>query len=177
MIVSEKLQQFYNNNNLDTDGGENQDFFILKFRLFSLKLPNSDFRKKVVYIHDIQHVLFDCDISWKGESFIAGWEIATGIWKHFPINIMAFWAAGFSFLNYPKEMIRGYKTGLKYNGIIDLDISKEELLKLPLEEVRKLVLKKKPTQFNFLIFIFWLFIAECVFFFPLMVVLLVWVLS
>lgn len=175
MIISEKLQQFYNNNNLDKNGGEDNNFFTMKFRLFSLKLPNSNFRKKAVYIHDIQHILFDCDITWKGESFIAGWEVATGIWKHFPISIMALWATGFSFLNYPKEVIKGYKTGLKYHGIIDLNISKQAILKLPVEDVRKLVLKKKPTQFNFLIFTFWVFVAECVFLFPLIILFLVFI--
>ena len=79
MIVSQKLHQFYIDNNLDQNGGADKDYFTMKFRLFSIKLPNAEFRKNIVHIHDIEHVLFNCDVSWKGEAFIAGWEIATGM--------------------------------------------------------------------------------------------------
>ena len=90
MLVSEKLQEFYKKNNLSENGGENDTHFSLTFKLFSIKLPNSDFRKKILYIHDIQHVLYNKDITWQGEAFIAGWETATHIWKHFPVNLLAF---------------------------------------------------------------------------------------
>ena len=73
MTISQLLQQFYKENNFKDDGGENEDFFELKFKLFTLKLPNSQFRKDVIHIHDIQHVLYSCDTTWKGEAFIAGW--------------------------------------------------------------------------------------------------------
>jgi len=77
MRITQALSNFYLKNNLAADGGENDDYFNLAFKLFTIKLPNSDFRKKVVYIHDIQHVLFNCDITWKGESYIAGYEISS----------------------------------------------------------------------------------------------------
>ena len=104
MTISESLQEFYKDNNFPNDGGESKDFFELKFRLFTLKLPNSQFRKNVIHIHDIQHLIYNCDTSWKGEAFIAGWEIGTKMWKHFPIGFMSLWAMGFSILNYTKEV-------------------------------------------------------------------------
>ena len=168
MTVSEKLNEFYVLNNLDKDGGEDNPFFYLKFRFFSLKLPNSDFRKKAVYIHDIQHILFDCDVTWKGESFIAGWEIATKIWKHFPLGIMSLWAMGFSLFNYPKEVIRGYKTGLKYKGIIDTPISKEKILSMSINEVNNLILKETPAKFNWFSFSFWVLVSTSVFWAPVL---------
>lgn len=91
MTVAKELEYFYQANNLDLDGGMDKKYFKMKFRFFSLKLPNSEFRKKIVYIHDIQHILFNCDVSWKGEAYIAGWEIATGMWKHFPIGVLSLW--------------------------------------------------------------------------------------
>ncbi len=89
MLISKELKQFYIQNNLAKDGGKNDAYFLLKFKLFSIKLPNSDFRKKVIHVHDVQHILYDKDVTWKGEAFIAGWEIATNIWKHFPIGLMS----------------------------------------------------------------------------------------
>ena len=122
MTISQSLQQFYTKNNFKDDGGENEDFFELKFKLFTLKLPNSQFRKYVINIHDIQHILYNCDTTWKGEAFIAGWEIGTKMWKHFPIGIMSLWAMGFSLLNHPKEVLKGFKEGINSTGIIDLKL-------------------------------------------------------
>lgn len=148
MTIQKALLQFRRENNLDLDGGENDDFFELKFKLFTLKLPNFKFRKEVIHIHDIQHILYKCNTSWHGESFIAGWEIGSKIWKHFPIGFISLWATGFSFLNYPNQVLKGYKAGLKTKGVIDINITKNNLLKLSIEEVRTLIRKENPTKFN-----------------------------
>jgi len=175
MTVAQKLQQFYLENNFPKDGGENDAFFELKFKLFTIKLPNSQFRKDVIHIHDIQHILYDCDTTWKGESFIAGWEIATKMWKHFPIGFMSLWAMGFSFLNYPKEVIKGYKKGINVTGILDLKMEKEVLLNLSIEELKTIIKKKKPIKMNifqWISFIFWITVSEIIVLFPFVLILL-----
>ena len=169
MTVSQALQQFYKENNLKNDGGKSNDFFELKFKFFTLKLPNPVFRKKVIHIHDIQHVLYDCNTSWKGEAFIAGWEVSTGSWKHFPIGFMSLWAMGFSLLLYPKEVLKGYKTGINTIGIIDLKMGKKELLQIPISELKKIIKKDKTKELNWFLFLFWCFISEVVLFFPVLI--------
>ena len=169
MTIAQALQEFYKENNFAEDGGLSEDTFELKFRLFTIKLPNSQFRKDVIHIHDIQHVLYNCDTTWKGESFIAGWEIATGFWKYFPIGFMSLWAMGFSLLNYPMEVYKGYKAGLKCNGIMDLKMTKAELLNLSVEKLKELINKKKPIKMNlfqWVVFIFWILLSEMIFLFP-----------
>jgi hypothetical protein len=166
MTISESLQEFYKKNNLSKNGGENDAFFELKFKLFTLKLPNSEARKKVIYIHDIQHVLYNCDITWKGEAFIAGWEIGTKMWKHFPIGLMSLWAMGFSLLNYPKEVLKGYKIGINNKGIIDIDISKKEILKLSKSELQSILKKEKTKNVNWIYFLFWSLLSVTFFAFP-----------
>lgn len=169
MTIAKALQQFYIKNNLLQNGGEDENTFELKFKLFTLKLPNSQFRKDVIHIHDIQHVLYDCDTTWKGEAFIAGWEIATGLWKKLPIGIMSIWAMGFSVLNYPKEVYQGYKAGLKVTGIIDLKLSKEELLKLSVKDLKEKIKKESQNNMSYIqiiYFAFWVFVSLFIFFFP-----------
>ena len=167
MTISESLQEFYKDNNFPNDGGESKDFFELKFRLFTLKLPNSQFRKNVIHIHDIQHLIYNCDTSWKGEAFIAGWEIGTKMWKHFPIGFMSLWAMGFSILNYPKEVLKGYKEGINSIGIMDLEMDRKMLLSLSISELKSMIKKESKRDFNWLVFLFWLLVSEVVFFFPL----------
>ncbi|PKH50372.1 hypothetical protein CXF68_06505 [Tenacibaculum sp. Bg11-29] len=170
MIIADALQQFYKENNFAKDGGESEGTFNLKFKLFTLKLPNSQFRKEVVHIHDIQHILYNCDTTWKGEAFIAGWEISTNLWKHFPIGFMSLWAMGFSLLNYPKEVYKGYKAGRKVTGIIDLQLNKQQLLALSVKELKEKIQKKNTAKMGviqFTGFIFWAFISIIVFLFPI----------
>lgn len=173
MTIAQSLQQFYKENNLKDNGGENEDSFELKFKFFTLKLPNSQFRKEVIHVHDIQHILYDCDTSWKGEAFIAGWEIGSKMWKHFPIGLMSIWAAGFSLFNYPKEVLKGYKEGIKCKGIIDLKHSKEELLLLSKSNIELLIKKANPPIFNWLTFLFWSIISLATFLFPLLILITV----
>ena len=173
MTISESLQQFYIDNDFSSDGGENDDYFDLKFKLFTLKIPNSQFRKDVIYIHDIQHILYNCDTTWKGEAFIAGWEIGTKMWKHFPIGIMSLWAMGFSFLNHPKEVLKGFKEGINSTGIIDLKLDKTAILKLYTSELKTIIKKEKTKKLNWLNFLFWCFISEIIFLFPFLVLLII----
>lgn len=170
MTISQSLEAFYSDNNFPTDGGESQNYFELKFKLFTLKLPNSQFRKEVIHIHDIQHLLYNSDTSWKGEAFIAGWEIGTKMWKHFPIGFMSLWAMGFSLLNHPKEVLKGYKAGINSTGIIDLKIDKKALLALSISELKSIIKKEKTQKLNWFAFLFWCFISEIIFLFPLLVI-------
>jgi hypothetical protein len=169
MTISKALQQFYKENNFNDDGGLSEDYFELKFNLFRLKLPNTQFRKDVIHIHDIQHILYNCDTSWKGEAFIAGWEISTGIGKHLPIGFFSLWAMGFSLFIYPKEVFKGYKVGLNTIGVIDLKIVKEALLKMSVSELTERIKKDKIQPLNWFQFLFWTFISAFVFLFPFLV--------
>lgn len=166
MTIAQSLQQFYKENNFPLNGGESDDTFELKFKLFSLKLPNSQFRKDVIHIHDIQHILYNCDTTWKGEAFIAGWEISTGFWKHFPVGIFSIWAMGFSLLTHPKEVFKGYKIGINTKGVIDLKIEKETLLKLSVSELKTLIKKDKTKRLNWFQFLLWSFTSIIVVLFP-----------
>ncbi|WP_298782245.1 hypothetical protein [uncultured Polaribacter sp.] len=169
MTISQSLQQFYIENNFSSDGGKNDDYFDLKFKLFTIKIPNSQFRKDVIYLHDIQHILYNCDTSWRGEAFIAGWEIGTKMWKHFPIGMISLWAMGFSLLNYPKEVFKGYKTGINSIGIIDLKLDKKAILKLSITELKKIIKKEKTKKLNWFSFLFWCLISEIIFLFPFLI--------
>lgn len=176
VTIQQALQQFRKENSLALDGGINDSYFELKFKLFTLKLPNFDFRKKVIDIHDIQHIVYDQDTSWKGESFIAGWEIGSKIWKHFPIGFISLWAMGFSMLNYPKQVLLGYKAGIQCKGIIDLDIPRNELLKLSSQEIQQLITLNKSAKFNWVSFSFWVISSLINFLFPLIILLVIWLL-
>ena len=122
MKLDKLLAEFYKKNKIPSDGGVNKNTFEIKVFGIILTLPNPKFRKDVTHIHDIHHLLNKCNTTWKGEAFIAGWEISTGFWKYFPICIFSLWAMGYSIWTHPKTVLKGFKKGLNNIGVIDLSL-------------------------------------------------------
>ena len=145
MTLEKLLTDFYIDNGIPENGGVDKATFEMIIFGLTLKLPNPTFRKKVIHIHDIQHILNGCDTSWKGEAFIAGWEFSTRFWRYFPICIFSLWAMGYSLWMYPKVVFRGYKKGLNAVGIIDLKISKSDFMRMEFEELKSITKKQKHT--------------------------------
>jgi len=175
MTIDTLLSNFYKENGLLESEGEDQDTFDIKIFGITLTLPNPAFRKEALHIHDIQHVLNDCDISWKGEGFIAGWEIGTGMWKYFPLGLLSLWAMGYSLWLHPRAVLNGFKKGLNDNGIIDLKISKADLMKMEFSHLKQLVKKEKRTEmgiWQWIQFLFWSLLSQIVLLGPVLLLLL-----
>ena len=130
MTLEKLLINFYKENGIPEKGGIDKNTFELDFLGIQLELPNPQFRKDVIHIHDIQHLLNHCDTSWKDEGFIAGWEISTVLWKYFPICFFSLWDMGYSLWIYPKAVYLGFKKGLNDTGIIDLKINEADFISL-----------------------------------------------
>ena len=173
MTLDKLLIEFYKENGIPENGGIDKDTFEMRVLGMNLKLPNPKFRKDVIHIHDIQHLLNKCDTSWKGEAFIAGWEISTGFWKYFPICVFSFWAMGYSFWLYPKAVFKGFKKGLNDIGIIDLNISVSDFMKMEFVELQRITKKGQITEMGiiqWIEFIFWWIISQMIFLFPLIMI-------
>ncbi|WP_420573909.1 hypothetical protein [Kordia sp.] len=180
MKLEQLLHEFYLKNGIPKDGGASKDTF--EFKVFGLKfnLPNPKFRKEAMHIHDIQHIYNDCDISWKGEGFIAGWEISTGMWKYFRLGLLSLWAMGYSIWIYPKAVFKGFKKGLNDIGVIDLKMSKSELMEMEYDELLNIMKKDTTTTMNsvqWIKFIFWVFASQLVFLFPIVLIGIIYFLS
>ena len=173
MTLEKLLSEFYVKNGIPKDGGVDDKTF--EFKVFGLKLNllNPRFRREALHIHDIQHILNNRDTSWKGEGFIAGWEISTGMWKHFQLGIMSLWAMGYSLWIYPKSVFNGFKKGLNDIGIIDLKVSKPDFMKMEYSELIKITKKEKTMKMRGLQwakFLFWTLTSQVILLFPLLVI-------
>lgn len=85
MILSEHLDHFYHTYNIPEKGGVDDKTFEVPLPLFTLTLPNFPWRKRMLHIHDLEHILNEQDTTWNGEIFIASWEISIGSFKNFPV--------------------------------------------------------------------------------------------
>jgi len=179
MTLEKLLINFYKENGIPEKGGIDKNTFELDFLGIQLELPNPQFRKDVIHIHDIQHLLNHCDTSWKGEGFIAGWEISTVLWKHFPICFFSLWAMGYSLWIYPKAVYLGFKKGLNDIGIIDLKIKEADFMKMEFDHLVQITQKSTHTSMGvmqWVQFLIWCFLSQLLFLFPfiLIVGLLFW---
>lgn len=173
MTLKKLLNDFYIQNGIPKDGGIDKDTFVFKVFGLRLNLPNPKFRREALHIHDIQHILNNKDTSWKGEGFIAGWEISTGMWKHFQLGVMSLWAMGYSLWIYPKQVFNGFKKGLNDIGIIDLKISKSDFMKMEYSELIRITKKERKTEMKSLQwakFLFWTLTSQIIFLFPFLVI-------
>ena len=128
----------------------------------------------MLYIHDLEHILNRQDTSWRGEIFIASWEIATGFWKYFPICIFPLWTMGWGLWKHPSSVLKGFKKGLADRGIAELPLSKKEILQLNLTELEYLVSVKKQTpKYIRLKFLLFTFFSQAIFLFPITILLVV----
>lgn len=173
MTLDKLLAEFYKKNGIDENGGINDDIFDIKVLGINLKLPNLKFRKDMIHINDIHHILNKCNTTCKGAAYIAGWEISTGFWKYFPSCILSLWTMGYSFWLYPKSILKGFEKRLNDIGILDLKISESELMKMEYDHLINITTKKKNIQIGvvqWVQFLLWLLISQIIFLFPLILI-------
>ena len=101
MTLQDQLNKFYIEHNIPEKGGVDFNTFEVPLPFFKLILPNLSWRKKKLHIHDLEHILNKQDTTWKGEMFIASWEIATEFWKYFPVCLFPLWTMGWGLWKHP----------------------------------------------------------------------------
>src|SRR5689334_23331167 len=87
------LPAFYKQYNLGNDGGQSSSYVKIEFtnKIF-LYFPNSDVRRKAVLKHDVHHIVTGYTSTFKGETEIGTWEIASGCrhyWIAFALDLHA----------------------------------------------------------------------------------------
>lgn len=143
MNLQQHLNDFYVQYNIPENGGEDDKTFEVPLPFLKLILPNFSWRKKMLYVHDLEHILNQQDTTWKGEIFIASWEIATGFWRYFPVCIFPLWTMGWGLWKHPSSVLKGFKKGCCDFGIANLEIPKNQLLTMNLEQLRELTESKE----------------------------------
>lgn len=155
----EILHQFYLDNNLEEDGGQNSSSVKIElFKNFHFYFPNFNGRRKAIIKHDIHHLVTGYSTTLIGESEISAWEIASGCnkyWFAFLIDTSGFMLGiPLNFLKVLKAFSRGRKTRNLYSDFI----STEQALNMKISELRSyLDLDKsgtdtKPTIIDILLF-------------------------
>lgn len=171
MTLREHLDQFYFKYNIPENGGVDDKTFEVPLPVFTLTLPNFPWRKRMLYIHDLEHILNEQDTTWKGEIFIASWEISTGFYRDFPIIIFPIWTMGWGLWKHPSAVLGGFRKGFADKGIARLNMEQEKLLDMDLPQLQSLTLNKRAnhSKISYLFrFCSWLLLSQLVFLSPVL---------
>ena len=131
------ISAFYDMHDFGQDGGINEKFAWIKFGIFSIPIPNAKSRRQNIYLHDVSHLVTGYDTSWKGESAVSAWEIATGGWNRLFIPwLLTLWAMGLGTLFYPSSVYQAFQKGLTMRNALTCGLTKVQIFELPLEELK-----------------------------------------
>jgi hypothetical protein len=172
--VQQAILDFYSENDFGDDGGIHEKYAWIKFGFFSIPIPNAESRRNNVYLHDVHHIVTNFDTTWKGESAVSAWEIASGGWgKLYVPWLLTLWAMGLGVLFYPKTTFAAFTSGLTMNNVLRSGLTKNEINNLTVTDLQR-ALSNKSARYksSFL----WAFTSLVVFLFPfLMLLFIVWI--
>lgn len=83
---------YYRANGFGEDGGESLVWVPLKIWRFTIKIPNSNARRRALRVHDLHHIVTGYNTDLRGEAEIGAWEIASGCLRvpvAFLLNVFA----------------------------------------------------------------------------------------
>jgi hypothetical protein len=136
--LQDHLEKFYDVNGYGEEGGINNDWIWLKFKYFSLPIPNIKGRRENVWRHDMLHILLDYDTSWKGETQVSGWVMGSGGWGRFYVGwLFAIAMFGIAIVFFPKSTFQSFIRGRNTLSPYLLGVSKEKLFCSDIEKLKQ----------------------------------------
>ncbi|GAB2562683.1 hypothetical protein [Spirosoma areae] len=137
MNVEHALNNFYEQYGYGEEGGINNKWDMIKFGSIALPLPNLESRRKNIYLHDINHLVTGYDTTWKGESSVTSWEVATGGWGSIYFAWwLTLWGMAVGVMLYPKHSYQAFQAGLSMKSAFTSGLSKQEMYSLTIDQLR-----------------------------------------
>jgi len=102
---------YYEANHFGADGGDALEWVPIKVLGLTLKIPNSDGRRRAVRIHDLHHVVTGYQTDLRGESEIGAWELASGCLRWPAATVLNLFALGIGLVLAPGRLVRAWARG------------------------------------------------------------------
>ena len=127
---------YYERNGFGSDGGDALDWVPVKVLGLTLKLPNSEGRRRAVRLHDLHHVLTGYQTDLRGEAEIGAWELATGCLRWPAATVLNLFAIGIGVAMAPRRLFRAWARGRRTRNLYRED-GVTHLLPRRVDEVRR----------------------------------------
>jgi hypothetical protein len=160
------LPAFYKQYNLGNDGGDDRPYVKVEFtpKIF-VYFPNFDARRKAVFKHDIHHIATGYPSTFKGETEISAWELASGC-RHYRVAVVLdLHAMMIGMLYNPAGVYRAFIKGRHTRNLYRDDFTDARLMDMPLAAIKEHLLLsnytagQKGSLADWLLFLGWLLIG------------------
>jgi hypothetical protein len=126
---------YYRVNGFGDDGGDSLDWVPLTFWKFTIKIPNTQSRRKALKIHDLHHVVTGYATNLVGEAEIAAWELASGCRRMPAAFVLNMFALAIGAILAPRLVLRAWARGRATQNLYPHD-TVDALLPLDVATVR-----------------------------------------
>jgi len=103
--------RYYDANHFGPDGGDALAWVPIKLGRITVKIPNTEGRRRAVRFHDLHHIVTGYQTDVPGESEIAAWELASGCTRWPAATVLNLAGLAFGILVWPKRCARAWALG------------------------------------------------------------------
>jgi hypothetical protein len=121
MTMGEARSRYYEINGFGPDGGDSLDWVPLTIWKLTIKIPNTESRRRAVRIHDLHHIVTGYQTDFRGEAEIAAWELASGCLRWPAATILNLFAVGVGLLVAPRRLTRAWARGRATKNLYGFD--------------------------------------------------------
>jgi hypothetical protein len=134
--LREARAQYFRENGLEPDGGYSRRWVKLQVGTIPMWFPNTDARRRAVWLHDLHHIVTGYDTSWIGEAEIAAWELGGGCGDYYAAWLLNAAAAIIGLLITPHRVWRAFIRGKHSCNLYNLNVD-EHCLDETVDTMRK----------------------------------------
>ena len=136
LTLREARRRYFDLNNFGPDGGYSAAWVMMKVGPVPIGFPNTRGRVEAVRFHDLHHVLTEYPTTWRGETEIGAWEVASGCARFYQgwlLNLLSF---AIGLVINPRGVYGAFMRGRRSRNLYRSEFS-EELLSSRVGDVRR----------------------------------------
>lgn len=134
--LREARAQYFRKNGLGDDGGYSKSWVKVQVGPIPMWFPNTEARRRAVWLHDLHHILTGYGTCWVGEAEIAAWELGSGCGDYYAAWLLNAAAVIIGVFIAPRRVWRAFTRGRHSISLYNLNVD-EHCLDETVDSVRK----------------------------------------
>ena len=141
------LPGFYKQYHLNDDGGQSSSYVKVEFtKKIFVYFPNFDARRKAVFKHDVHHIATGYTSTFKGETEISAWEIASGCRHYWVAWVLDMQAVMIGMLFNPPGVYKAFIKGRRTKNLYRDVFTNEQLMDMSLSVIKENMLLNSYSE-------------------------------
>ena len=136
MSLGDARALFFKRSGFPPDGGYGERWVKLRLWRFPIWFPNTKGRRRAVKFHDLHHILAGYPTTWRGETEISAWEIATGLRRNYEGWLLDLLGLAMGLVINPRGVYRAFLRGRRSTNLYGMNWD-EEILSQRVGEMRQ----------------------------------------